>query len=126
MTNATVALIDELSEIIDKNKYMVLSGATGVGKTFLASAIAENCLKAKYNAQGSLPQGEDHYEMVMEFVPIHPSFSYEDFVSGISIRTEDGNVLFKQEDKLFLSFLKKANGSANGKKMSNLFSKPAF
>lgn len=111
MTNATVALIDELSEIIDKNKYLVLSGATGVGKTFLASAIAENCLKAKYNAQGDLPHGENQYEMVMEFVPIHPSFSYEDFVSGISIRTEDGNVLFKQEDKLFLSFLKKANQS---------------
>ncbi len=109
MTNATNALIDELSGIIDRNKYLILSGGSGVGKTYLASAVAENCLKPAYNSQGELSGGKDKYDIDLEFVPIHPSFSYEDFVSGISIQTEDGNVVFKYEDKLFLSLLKRAN-----------------
>lgn len=111
MTNETIALIEELSGIIDKNKYLILSGGSGVGKTFLASAIVENCLNPGYNAQGDLSAKRGKYELEVEFVPIHPSFSYEDFVSGISIQTEDGNVFFKYEDKLFLSLLKRANKS---------------
>jgi len=111
MTNATQVLINELSRIIDKNKYLLLSGGMGVGKTFLASAIVDNCLKAEFNSQGKLPDGKEQYDYELEFVPIHPSFSYEDFVSGISITTGDGNAIFKYEDKLFLSLLKKANKS---------------
>ena len=115
MTNATIALIDELSEIIDKNKYLILSGGSGVGKTYLASAIVENCLKRSFNSQGELSSGKDRFDLDLEFVPVHTSFSYEDFVSGISIQTEDGNVIFRYEDKLFLSLLKRANISWKNK-----------
>ena len=115
MTNATIALIDELSEIIDKNKYLILSGGSGVGKTYLASAIVENCLKRSFNSQGELSNGKDRFDLDLEFVPVHSSFSYEDFVSGISIQTEDGNVIFRYEDKLFLSLLKRANVSWKNK-----------
>ena len=83
MTNATNALIDELSGITDKNKYLILSGGSGVGKTFLASSIVENCLNPGFNSQGDLPDGKDKYDYEVEFVPIHPSFSYEDFVSDM-------------------------------------------
>lgn len=113
MTNATNALIDELSGITDKNKYLILSGGSGVGKTFLASSIVENCLNPRFNSQGDLPDGKDKYDYEVEFVPIHPSFSYEDFVSGISIHTEDGSVVFRYEDKLFASLLRRANRSWN-------------
>ena len=106
MTRATSILINELSDIIDKSKYLILSGGSGVGKTYIASAIVENCLNPNYNSQGKLTEGKDKYDVDLEFVPIHPSFSYEDLVSGISIQTEDGSVTFKYEDKLFLSLLK--------------------
>lgn len=111
MTYATRSLINELSQIVDTNKYLLLSGCTGVGKTYLATEIVNNCLKAEYNSQGKLSAGKDLYDCELEFVPIHPSFSYEDFVSGISIATEDGTVIFRHEDKLLLSLLKKANES---------------
>lgn len=111
MTRATSILINELSDIIDKSKYLILSGGSGVGKTYIASAIVENCLNPNYNSQGKLTEGKDKYDVDLEFVPIHPSFSYEDLVSGISIQTEDGSVTFKYEDKLFLSLLKRANNS---------------
>lgn len=92
MTNATIALIDELSGIIDKNKYLILSGGSGVGKTYLATAIVDNCCNSQFNSQGNLSQGKEKYDVEVEFVPIHPSFSYEEFVSGITIKTESGNV----------------------------------
>ena len=93
MTRATSILINELSDIIDKSKYLILSGGSGVGKTYIASAIVENCLNPNYNSQGKLTEGKDKYDVDLEFVPIHPSFSYEDLVSGISIQTEDGSAL---------------------------------
>lgn len=111
MNSATAVLIDELSEIVDKNKFLVLSGGTGVGKTYLATAVVDNCLKSTYDSQGKLSTGKEKYECELEFVPIHPAFSYEDFVAGISIKTEDGNVVFKYENKLLLSLLEAANKS---------------
>lgn len=111
MTEATQGLINELSEIIDENKYVILSGATAVGKTYIATAVAENCLRPEYNSQGVLPKGMNAYDSELELITIHPSYSYEDFVSGISIQTENGQVVFRYEDKIFLAALKRANKS---------------
>lgn len=36
MTKATIELIDQLCDIIDKSKYLILSGTMAVGKTYLA------------------------------------------------------------------------------------------
>lgn len=41
MTKATIELIDQLCGIIDKSKYLILSGTMAVGKTYLANLIAE-------------------------------------------------------------------------------------
>lgn len=79
MTYATRSLINELSQIVDTNKYLLLSGCTGVGKTYLATEIVNNCLKAEYNSQGKLSAGKDLYDCELEFVPIHPSFSSIEF-----------------------------------------------
>jgi hypothetical protein len=111
MTPATEELINELCEIVDSNKYLLLSGATGVGKTFIAMEIAKNCRLSKYNSQGSLVGGKTEYEIEAEFISIHPSFSYEDLVAGISISTDGGSFDFRYQDKLFLKLLKKANKS---------------
>ena len=111
MTHTTIELIDKLSQLIDKNKYLVLSGGIGVGKTFLASAIAENCARPQYNSQRSLPAGQNGFEVITEIVPIHPSRTYEDFVSGVTISTENGSAVFRHEDKIFLSLLKRAKAS---------------
>lgn len=111
MTQATEELINELCGIVDNNKYLLLSGATAVGKTFIAMEIANNCRLSKYNSQGSLIGGKTEYEIETEFISIHPSFSYEDFVAGISISTDGGSFDFRYQDKVFLKLLKKANKS---------------
>ena len=121
MTHTTIELVDRLSQLVDKNKYLILSGGIGVGKTFLASAVAENCANAKYNAQGALPAKKNTYEIITELVPIHPSRAYEDFVSGISVSTTNGQVTFKHEDKVFLSMLAQAKKSWAAKDNKKFF-----
>lgn len=98
MTRKTLELINRLSQLVDTNKYLILSGGIGVGKTFLASAVAENCALSRYCAQGELGAGIEKYEVETEIVPIHPSRAYEDFVAGISISTENGKAVFRHED----------------------------
>lgn len=111
MTDATEKLIRELSLILDKHKYLMLSGGMAVGKTYLAGVIAERLALPEYDAQGRLPEDRERYDVITEIVPIHPSFSYEDFVTGISVDTVDGRAVFCHEDKIFLSMLKQARES---------------
>lgn len=110
MTKATDELLEKLCGIIDNSKYMILSGTTAVGKTFLATRIAEESANKKYDSQGKTANG-DHYDIVTELVTIHPSYYYEDFVKGITIDTESGKVNFQYADKVFLSLLRRANKS---------------
>ena len=111
MTRATQGLIEELSLIIDKNKYLLLSGGTAVGKTYLSTAIAARCADPCYNNQGGLTNGRDHYEVITEIIPIHPTLTYEDVVSGITINTDEGKARFQYVDKVFLNIVKAANAS---------------
>lgn len=110
MTKATSELVGRLSRIVDENKYLILSGTMAVGKTYLANLVADECKRDVYDSQGKLDNA-DHYEVLTELIPIHPSYYYEDFVRGITISTEGGRVDFRYGDKVFISLLKKANDS---------------
>lgn len=120
MTKATIELIDQLCGIIDKSKYLILSGTMAVGKTYLANLIAEKSCEAKYCSQGIFNKGGT-YEIETELISIHPSFYYEDFVNGIIIDTESGNINFHYADKVFLTLLKKANKSWEKKEDKKYF-----
>lgn len=111
MTHATEELISELSALIDEHKYLLLTGDTAVGKTFLAREIVNRCKLREYNAQGSLSSSNVSYKTELEIVPIHPSYGYEDFVTGVGINASGGTVDFYYQDKVFLTHLRRANAS---------------
>ena len=58
----------EYIELLKENHNLVLTGAPGTGKTFMAQAIAEE-----------MGCGKDE----MCFVQFHPSYDYTDFVEGL-------------------------------------------
>ena len=82
--------MDEFTSQLRESYNMVLTGAPGTGKTWLANAIAE-----------SMGADKDTIEMVQ----FHPSYDYTDFVEGIRPTPEGG---FKREDGVFKAFCKKA------------------
>lgn len=79
--------VDLLNEVHN----LVLTGAPGTGKTYLAQKIAE--------------------EMGAEtmFVQFHPSYDYTDFVEGLRpVERSDGQMGFERRDGVFKNFCKKA------------------
>jgi len=77
-------------ELLKANKNLILTGAPGTGKTFLAKQIAEEI-------------GE------WEFLQFHPSYDYTDFVEGLRPMKKDGGELgFELRDGVFKTFCKKA------------------
>lgn len=111
MTKSTELLVSELSRIVDASKYLILTGGIAVGKTFIAEAITEKCREAQFDSQGALPNGKTVYEIEKVIVPIHPSYSYEDFVEGTAVSTSGHSLSIRSEDKVFLDLLQRANQS---------------
>jgi len=81
----------EYIELLKSNHNLVLTGAPGTGKTYMAKEIAK--------------QLNEDYTLVQ----FHPSYDYTDFVEGLRpIDNGGGQVGFKRKDGVFKTFCKKA------------------
>lgn len=84
-----------LSNILLQSKNLILRGAPGTGKTYLAKEIAKE-----------LTGGNEDQ---IEFVQFHPSYDYTDFVEGLRpILGDDGQINFGLQDGIFKKFCQKA------------------
>lgn len=79
------------SGILRKSKNLILRGAPGTGKTYLAKEIALELTGGNEDQIG--------------FVQFHPSYDYTDFVEGVRPDSnEDGTIDFKLQDGIFKKF----------------------
>ena len=84
-----------LSNILLQSKNLILRGAPGTGKTYLAKEIAKELTGGNEDQIG--------------FVQFHPSYDYTDFVEGLRpVSNGDGAIEFKLEDGIFKKFCQKA------------------
>lgn len=104
MTVKTKKLLSEMTEALYQKKAILLTGSTGVGKTYLAKKISEQLSKSEYSC---FPSSEDQHVRV-EIISCHNSVTYEDVVGGITAGTESGKMIFEYKDKILLETIFKA------------------
>jgi len=92
--------IDKIKNRLESKKNLILQGAPGVGKTFVAKKLAYVLM------------GEKADDRIVS-VQFHPSYSYEDFVRGYRPTDEAGK--FELIDGSFWSFCDKARNNPDKK-----------
>lgn len=97
-----------LLELLLKNFNIILTGAPGTGKTYLAKQIAQQMIFGEIKEEMS----DDEKKLFNEhcgFVQFHPSYDYTDFVEGLRpVQNDDGTIVFERKDGVFKEFCKLA------------------
>ncbi len=97
-----------LTDLLLHKKQIILQGAPGTGKTYIAKDIAEllifNEVSTDKKQQANRLESSNQFELVQ----FHPSYTYEDFVRGIEVKTEKGQPEYVTRNKTLGEFAKKA------------------
>lgn len=96
----------EIARQLQQVGQMVFYGPPGTGKTYTAKQFAHWWLNEQ--------PGVDPHVGQLETVTFHPSFSYEDFIEGLSVDSDGDTVTYEEEAGVFLEFADRARQAYYG------------
>ena len=124
-------VVEKVIEIFKNgwNKQVILYGPPGTSKTYSATIIAARFLAGSDRWDEEKQLEENSYKLAKRLlndnnikaryknVQFHPSYSYEDFVRGITVKPAKRNngITYVTESKIFEKFCKQAQGNKKQK-----------
>lgn len=106
-------VLGNLEEKLKESKNIILRGAPGTGKSYLAKGIAASLI-----SNGSVQKYADltlEQKQQVGFVQFHPSYDYTDFVEGLRpVTTDDGEMGFELQNGVFKEFVMNARKAQKG------------
>ena len=107
----TSELQNDIKELLLNAKNVILTGAPGTGKTYMAKDIAAKIITGDDTKTYSDIENNEELRKQICFVQFHPSYDYTDFVEGLrpngTVRP-DGQIVFERVDGVFKEFCKRA------------------
>ena len=98
----------DIIQLLKHQKQIILQGPPGTGKTYTAKDIAEKMIFGEVTEDKKEQKKRLENTEQFKLVQFHPSYSYEDFVRGITAKNnENGQIEYVTEDKTFIKFIKK-------------------
>lgn len=98
--------LEKIKKLLLGNHNLILTGAPGTGKTYLAKQLAK--------AIGATDES-------INLVQFHPSYDYTDFVEGLRSVGEKTELGFERKDGIFKAFCKEAATSLSGRSFEALY-----
>jgi len=96
--------MNDLTDLLKSNHQVILTGAPGTGKTYLAKQVAAKMLDCQ--------DKELTKNQRFGFVQFHPAYDYTDFVEGLkpvkASNNTNNSIGFELRDGVFMEFCKKA------------------
>lgn len=106
--------VETTVSLLTFNKNLILTGAPGTGKTYLAKQIAAQMILGKeYDEKIASEEEKEKIKEQFDFVQFHPSYDYTDFMEGLRPIDNDGDISFRREDGIFMKFCRKALNAYN-------------
>lgn len=91
---------------LEHSKNLILNGAPGTGKTYLAKQVASAIILGKEYSEEM--EEDPVFKARCKFVQFHPSYDYTDFVEGLRPVGKEKELGFKRMDGIFKAFCAKA------------------
>jgi hypothetical protein len=104
--DTAMTYIESKIALLKKSKNLILTGAPGTGKTFLARQMAVKMIAGKIEEKNLSDVEREKFKKQYCFVQFHPSYDYTDFVEGLRPAKPDekGNIGFELKNGIFKHF----------------------
>lgn len=99
----------QITEILTKKKQIILQGPPGTGKTYTAKDMAELLIYNEISSDKKVQKKKLEETDQFKLIQFHPAYSYEDFVRGITAKSNDNKIEYITENKVLAKFAKSAN-----------------